>query len=724
MLENLNENQLKAVKNTEGPMLVLAGAGSGKTRVLTTRIAYLIKEKNVDYRNILAITFTNKAAQEMKDRVEGLLGIDTRSMWIGTFHSIGVRILRRGAEDLGYTSNFTIYDRADQKTLLKEVYKDLDLKSDHLPYNSALAAISGAKNKGLGPEDFGEFSAGTLREEAIERVYRLYEKKKLDYNAMDFDDLIMKSIEVLKTDEEARKYYQDRFEYIFVDEYQDTNTAQYEMVKILSEKHKNLCVVGDQDQSIYGWRGADIRNIIDFEKDFKDASLVILEENYRSRPSILNAANELIKNNSERKDKVLFSSREDGEKPAYKNFMSENEEARALAEKMKDLRSEGIAYSNMAVLYRTNGQSRVIEEEMVNYGIPYKVVGGLKFYDRKEIKDILAYLNLLVNPRDEISFTRVINEPKRGIGDKTLGTIQWEAEARGMSSLAYVMEDEPGLSARAKKGLEEFKDIIKKSKVILEEKDLFFAIKDIIGYTGLASALELEDTVEARSRLENIDSFLSSIASFVETNPDADLETYLASVSLMSDVDKTEEAAGVSLMTIHGAKGLEFPVVFVTGLEEGLFPSKFSIDEGNVEEERRLFYVAITRAEDRLYLSSASSRRVFGKMMSTRESRFIEELKDTIDYKEEEHSSYMTKTNTNPRDKSQNWDLNYLNYGLEERKKSLDDKKDSYKLGDKVEHKKFGVGTIINIEDKEILISFEGLGLKKLRSDIAPLKKL
>lgn len=726
MLKNLNERQHEAVVNTEGPMLVLAGAGSGKTRVLTTKIAYLIENKNIDFSRVLAITFTNKAAKEMKDRVEVLLKRDISSMWIGTFHSIGVRMLRRGAEKIGYTSNFTIYDRDDQKTLLKEIYKEMDFSDKVISYNSALASISKAKNEGVTPDEYWEVYGNDPKTMAMGRIFRSYESKKEIYNSFDFDDLIVKTIELLKTDEKTRLYYQDKFQYVFVDEYQDTNGAQYELTKILSGKHKNICVVGDNDQSIYGWRGADISNILNFENDFKGAKVVLLEENYRSTENILNAANKVIANNSERKDKNLWTSRATGEKPQYKEFSSENEEARAIVLKMKELREEGRPYSDMAVLYRTNAQSRVIEEELVYGGVPYVVIGGLKFYDRKEIKDIMAYLRVIVNPKDDISLKRVINEPKRGIGDASVNKL---AKAGASDSLAIgefikMPHALDILPSRARQGLEDFNAIITKSKEILEEKDLFFSISEIVKLTGIVSQLENEATIEARSRLENIDSFLSSIATYIELNPESTLEDYLSQVSLMSDTEKTDEKTGVSLMTIHSAKGLEYPVVFAGGLEDGLFPSKFSIDENNIEEERRLFYVAITRAEDLLYLSSARSRRVFGSLIGSTKSRFINELEDTIEY-EEERRDYVSNVKSNPRDKSQNWDLDYMKYSIQERKESLQKQQDEvYKLGDKVKHKKFGVGTIITIEGKELVISFEKAGLKKLRSDIAPLEIL
>lgn len=726
MLDRLNDKQHEAVVNTDGPMLVLAGAGSGKTRVLTSKIAYLIEKKNVDYGDILAITFTNKAAKEMKDRVEVLLNRDIKFMWIGTFHSIGVRILRRHADKLGYTSNFTIYDRDDQKTLLKEVYKELEISDKVLPYNGALSAISLAKNEGVGPDKYWEFYGNDPRSLAIGRVYRAYEYRKEDYNAFDFDDLIVKTLELLKKDEETRLYYQKKFKYVFVDEYQDTNGGQYELAKILSDYHKNICVVGDNDQSIYGWRGADISNILNFEKDYPGAHVVLLEQNYRSTEQILNAANRVISKNPDRKDKNLWTQRSDGDLPEYREFPSENDEARAIVQKIKDLREKGRAYRNMAILYRTNGQSRVLEEELVYGGVPYVVVGGLKFYDRKEIKDIMAYLRVIVNPRDDISLRRVINEPKRGIGDASIEKL---AQGAGLDRMAlgdFIMMPHAGqgLSSRAAKGLGDFTEIINKSREVLEEKDLFFAVKDIIGFTGISSQLENEGSVEARSRLENIESFISSIATYVDLNPEAGLEDYLAQVSLMSDADKTDEKLGVSLMTVHSAKGLEFPVVFIAGMEDGLFPSKYSIDEDNIEEERRLFYVAITRAEDMVYISSARSRRVFGSLTGASKSRFIEELEDTIDYKED-RSDYVVSSMGNPRDKSQNWDLDYMKYSISERKESLAQKQeDEFKLGDKVKHKKFGIGTIVTIDGNELVISFENQGIKKLRADIAPLERV
>lgn len=714
-------------------MLVLAGAGSGKTRVLTTRIAYLIKEKNVSPWSILAITFTNKAAAEMKDRVEQLLARDTKGMWIGTFHSIAVRILRMGAEKIGYNSNFTIYDRDDQLTLLKEVYKELEVSDKTFRPAAALSVISNAKNQGISPEDFVSFKGNDFRNLIYADIYQSYEDKKKAYNSFDFDDLIVRSIELLEKDQDILSYYQEKFRYIFVDEYQDTNSAQYKMIYLLSRKYENVCVVGDGDQSIYGWRGADISNILDFEEDFPGASTVLLEENYRSTQSILNAANVVIKQNQERKDKNLWTGRGEGERPVYQEFDGEEAEARDVVDKIVGLQEEGSSLSDMAILYRTNAQSRAFEEALVHKQLPYVVVGGLKFYDRKEIKDILAYLKILVNPSDEIALARIINEPKRGIGQVGFNNLLEAAAGESLSTVDYILRGGNPLTGRGQTGLEEFYQLLVDSKRALKEKSLSKAVKEIVELTGMVDLLRDENSIEANSRLENIDSFISSVVSYEEENPEDDLEAYLAGVSLMSDVDRTDDYRGaVNLMTIHSAKGLEYDTVFLTGAEEGLFPSKFSIDEDNIEEERRLFYVAVTRACDNLFISSSSYRRIYGNLVPASPSRFVEELGDTVD---RVSSGWKTSMGVAPglskREKRELTSLaqrSYLKKGLEARRQSLESAEDQdYKLGDKVRHKTFGEGTIVNIEEGEdltLLISFEGKGLKKLRASMAPLEKI
>ncbi len=736
MLKNLNNRQLEAVSNTEGAMLVLAGAGSGKTRVLTTKIAYLIKELGVDSGNILAITFTNKAAQEMKERVQKLLERPIDSMWIGTFHSIAVRVLRINAEKIGYTNNFTIYDRDDQRSLLKEVYSELDISDKVIKYSTAIANISKAKTEGVKPSEYWEVYGNDFMSQRIGQIYEIYESKKKEYNAFDFDDLIIKAIELLNSDAETLSYFQRKFKYVFVDEYQDTNKAQYEMVRLFSGYHENVCVVGDGDQSIYGWRGADISNILDFEEDFPGAKVVLLEENYRSTTGILDAANKVIKNNENRKEKNLWTSRTGGQKPIYKEVSSEDGEARAVVEWIDHLVYNGERLSDMAILYRTNAQSRQFEEALVHAQIPYIVVGGLKFYDRKEIKDLLAYLRIIVNPMDDISLKRIINEPKRGIGAAGLNKIEELAQSAGRSMLMHILAETPEsvLSGRAAAGLAEFKKIIQNAKTLLENKTLSEAVHEIVMLTGIPKDLKNEGTIESQTRLENIESFISSISSFEEENPDSDLEDYLASVSLMSDVDKTEETkSGINLMTIHSAKGLEYKTVFLTGIEEGLFPSRFSIDEDNVEEERRLFYVALTRAKDNLYLTSTTMRRTFGSLIPSKKSRFIEELGDSIEQEEyvlRNKYSGSTIKNYDSSNESTDWDKSYLKYDIDSRRKSIQSSaNEKYVMGEKVKHKKFGTGTIINVNKKddgtsELMISFENRGIKKLRSDLAPLERI
>ncbi|MDO5717433.1 MAG: UvrD-helicase domain-containing protein [Tissierellia bacterium] len=736
MLKNLNDRQLEAVTKTEGPMLILAGAGSGKTKVLTTKIAYLIDELGVDSGNILAITFTNKAAKEMKDRVQILLDRPVDSMWIGTFHSICVRILRRNAGKIGYDNNFTIYDRADQLTLLKEVYKEMELSDKVIKPSTAISKISKAKNEAVKPEEYTEIYGNDFLELKVEEIYSLYEEKKKDNNSFDFDDLIVKAIELLNKDEDTLKYYQNKFRYVFVDEYQDTNRTQYELVRLFSGQHGNICVVGDGDQSIYGWRGADINNILDFEKDFNGADLVLLEENYRSTSEILNAANKVIKKNSKRKDKNLWTSREGGKKPIYKEVSSEDGEARAIVEWIDHLVYNGENLSEMAILYRTNAQSRQFEEALVYAQIPYMVVGGLRFYDRKEIKDILAYLRIIVNPKDDISLKRIINEPKRGIGAASIEKLEQAAASEWISIMEFIEKEPDFLSGRAGKGVLEFKNIIDKSQDFLSENRLSDAVKKIIETSGMIDELKRENTIESKSRLENIESFISAIGSYESQNPGDGLDDYLASVSLMSDVDKTDESkGGVNLMTIHAAKGLEYKTIFLTGVEEGIFPSKFSMEEDNVEEERRLFYVAITRAKDNLYLTSTTLRRHFGSLMPSIKSRFIDELEDSIEFEEEilrntYSGSDVKKQFDGFKTIDREKERNYLKYDIEARRKNLKRvSKDDFKMGDKVKHKIFGIGTIINVKDAdngslELMISFEKKGLKKLRSDLAPIERL
>ncbi len=630
-LSTLNPMQRVAVETTEGPVLVVAGAGSGKTRVLTHRIAYLIKEKRVFPSNILAFTFTNKAAQEMKLRVGHLVGGDSNGMWMGTFHSICVRILRGDAEKIGYKSDFVIYDTSDQKVLVKECMKELNIDDKKIPVNSVLYRISGAKNDMLSPEAFADDVGDNYPDALVAKVYALYQRKIFKNNAMDFDDLIGNTLRLFDEDEEVLTYYQKKFRYVHVDEYQDTNKAQYELINYLASGSGNLCVVGDADQSIYGWRGADIRNIYEFEKDFERAKVIKLEQNYRSTKNILAVANAVIEKNLYRKDKHLWTENEDGDKIRYYRAPDEYSEGRFIVSEIKNLQeTEGRSYKDFAILYRTNAQSRVFEDVLLKSKIPYKIVGGLKFYERKEIKDIMAYMKMIQNPVDDVSFMRVVNVPKRGIGAKSIEKIAQHAIQNDLSMYqsAAILMNEEGFSKKATVGLKSFINFIDsytKQKTTITAHGIY---KGIVDDSGYVAELRLENTIESKSRIENIQEFETVIQEFEKMEEDKSLETFLAMTTLKSDVDGIEEEEqGILLMTLHSAKGLEFPVVFLVGLEEGIFPSSRSIDEEEgIEEERRLCYVGITRAEEVLYMSHAYQRNRFGRTEVNLPSRFLEDI--------------------------------------------------------------------------------------------------
>lgn len=728
-LSKLNDRQKEAVLHDKGPLLVVAGAGSGKTRVLTTSIAYLIKEKNVNPINILAITFTNKAANEMKERIADLLNEDVSYLWIGTFHSICARILRINIDKLGYNNNFTIYDTNDQKTLVKEILKDLDYKDDISP-KEALNIISSCKNKSISPDQFIKLNTFYTKQEQYYNIYKEYEKRKFEYNSLDFDDLILKTLDLFEQSEETLKYYRSKFEYVYVDEYQDTNKSQYELIKYIGKYHNNITVVGDADQSIYSFRGADINNILDFEKDFEDSKTIKLEQNYRSTPNILKAANKLIENNDERKDKNLWTSKDEGAQVLYKKSAVETEEARFVIDEINLLLNEGYNLKDIAILYRTNAQSRIFEEFLMKNLLDYRVVGGLKFYDRKEIKDLVAYLKVLVNPKDDISLKRIINEPKKGIGAKTLEKLENKAFKMGFSLTELVTDPSlfNELDGNLKKAcekfykpLEEIFDNYKKYKIV----DL---IEEVLKKSGYLKALEESYSVENRSRIDNINEFISSAAEYQNNNPEDDIYDYLENLSLLSDLDKTDEIEdSVSLMTIHSAKGLEFKVCFVVGMDEGLFPSKRSLDEGNIEEERRLCYVAITRAMEKLYLSSAEVRRQYGKPVYYRPSRFLTELEGSIrkidQDKTPSFTPYESKIKTNEdymRDKARE--------SVFKKNTVKDSSNLSFKVGDSIIHSKWGKGMIVQIkesdEGNELVVAFDKKGLKKLNQDYAPIKKV
>ena len=727
-LSNLNDKQKEAVLHEKGPLLVVAGAGSGKTRVLTTSISYLIKEKFVNPTNILAITFTNKAANEMKERISNLLNEDVSHLWIGTFHSICARILRMNINKIGYDNNFTIYDTNDQKTLVKEIIKDLNYKDEISP-KEALNVISFCKNKSISPEEFLNINTFYAKQEEYYKIYKNYEKKKFEYNSLDFDDLILKTLDLFAIDPDTLKYYQNKFEYVYVDEYQDTNKSQYELIKAIGKLHNNITVVGDADQSIYSFRGADINNILDFEEDFKNAKTIKLEQNYRSTSNIINVANKLIRNNTERKDKNLWTSQNDGSEVLYKKSSVESEEGKFVIDEINSLLNDGYKLKDMAILYRMNAQSRIFEEYLMKNLLDYKVVGGLKFYDRKEIKDLISYLKVLVNPKDDISLKRIINEPKKGIGNKTIENLEKEASKLGFSLTELVCDPSlfSNLPTKLKTSCEKFYNPL--SEIFDNYKDykIVDLIEEVLDKSGYIKALEESYSVENRSRIDNLNEFISSAAEYESNNPEDNIHDYLENLSLLSDLDKTEESDdSISLMTIHSAKGLEFKVCFVVGMDDGLFPSKRSIDEGNIEEERRLCYVAITRAMEKLYLSSAEIRRQFGQAVYYKPSRFLSEIKSSIKQIDQDKTSAyspyvkMRSNEAYMRDKARESVL--------KKNTVKQSSKEEFSIGDKIVHTKWGEGMIVQIkksdDGNELVVAFDKKGLKKLNQDYAPIKRI
>lgn len=729
-LSKLNDMQREAVITTEGPLLILAGAGSGKTRVLTHRIAYLLDVKRVFPSKILAITFTNKAAKEMRVRVNHLVGDVSNGMWIGTFHSICVRILRRYAEEIGYGSDFVIYDTTDQKTLVKQCMKELNINDKQTTHRSIISKISEAKNVMIGPEKFEELYSGDYSFKEAIRVYHLYQKKLKENNAMDFDDLILKAIEVLSVSPAAKEYYQMRFQYVLVDEYQDTNKAQYILVKTISDLYKNLCVVGDLDQSIYGWRGADIRNIKDFEKDYKQARTIKLEQNYRSTEVILNAANSVIKNNINRKDKKLWTDNKDGESICYYQAQNEYDEAAFVAGKMIDgVNNHHNSYSDYAVLYRTNAQSRVFEDAFRKANIPYKMYGGLKFYDRKEIKDMIAYLRVIQNKQDEIGLQRILNVPKRGIGGKTIEKL---FEIKGDDNTLYsaIVEsvERNEFSKKVNKNLNEFVDIVENLTELKQKIGVTEILEKVMNETGYLKLLKEENTIESLSRLDNLKELVSATTEFERSSETGLLEDFLAEVSLQADIDGLveDELNSAVMMTLHSAKGLEFPNVFLVGVEENIFPSFRSIEDSEaLEEERRLAYVGITRAEKKLFISHAIMRTQYGKTKLNKVSRFIEEIpkeffenKQVIATRKKSPVSFgMTMDTLKQKAKEE---------GVLDSTAIKEFPSEKLKPGVKVKHKIFGVGTIITKTgdgmEAVLTIAFDNKGIKKLQLGYAPLE--
>lgn len=732
-LNGLNDRQREAVLHTDGSLLILAGAGSGKTKVVTHKIAYLIEEKGIFPGNILAITFTNKAAAEMKDRVARTLSDSVENMWMGTFHSICVRILRRDIDKIGYNRSFTIYDRDDQITLVKECIKERNLNKDTYKESSVLSQISKLKDEIVDPNEFINNNYKDFYLRNIGELYALYQEKLKQYNALDFDDLIIKTVELLRNDPTVLDYYQRRFKYVFVDEYQDTNKVQYELVKLLSDKYRNICVVGDPDQSIYSWRNADITNILNFEKDFKGATTIMLEQNYRSTQKILDLANRVIKNNSERKDKNLWTDNQEGEPIRYEEMSDSEDEALFVGSKIDELIKDGFNLSDIAILYRTNAQSRSFEDCFMRKNIPYKIVGGLKFYDRKEIKDIVAYLKVLENPLDNISLKRIINVPKRGIGNATIDKLD-EIALRNNDSIYGVLlslDSIDELNGRAKNSLKPFMDMMSMLMAKKETMGIKDFIEEVINSTGYIKELEKENTIESQTRIDNIKEFVSVAIDFEMRMGESDLEEFLANVALLSDVDKTSDSTNVvTMMTVHSAKGLEFPVVFLVGMEEGLFPITRSLEsESELEEERRLCYVAVTRAERLLYITNAKIRTIYGNVNYTLPSRFIAEMGDGIEKREREglrEQLVSVKDLTAKKETFKKETFMGNSFTIQAKPKPITDVNQEVNIGDKVKHKKFGIGTIVQVKDrdndKELVISFDGQGLKRLLLSIAPIE--
>ena len=764
--DKLNEPQREAVYHTDGPLLILAGAGSGKTRVLTHRIAYLIGERGVNAWNILAITFTNKAAEEMRQRVDNLVGFGAESVWVSTFHSACVRILRRFIDRLGYENHFTIYDTDDQKTLIKEVCRKVDVDTKVFKERSLLSAISSAKNEMILPDEFELNAGGDFAKMKIAKVYREYEAQMKANNALDFDDLLVKTVQLLQTQPDVLESYQERFRYIMVDEYQDTNTVQFQLVSLLAGKYKNLCVVGDDDQSIYKFRGANIRNILDFEHEFPDAKVIKLEQNYRSTGNILNAANSVIANNRGRKEKSLWTENGEGELIRLRQFDTAFDEADFIGEDIKSAVRQGGSYNDSAVLYRTNAQSRLLEEKFIAMNIPYKIVGGVNFYARREIKDLLAYLKTIDNGRDDVAVRRIINVPKRGIGLTTINRIQESATERGIGFYEALLA--PGLIAgvgRSATKLDSFAALIEYFKTLAEEMNITDLLQEVIEKTGYIESLENEDKEEAKTRKENIDELISKAATYEESCQDKDekatLSGFLEEVALVADIDSLDEDQEyVVLMTLHSAKGLEFPRVYLAGMEDGLFPGYMSINAGDreeLEEERRLCYVGITRAEQELTLTSARRRMVHGETQYNPMSRFVKEipreLLDTGNKKFTQETEMPAQQNTYARAREAFRAQAFAgalggmtpakNQGVgkpltgSQALASLQKGSQlaaggngplGYEVGDRVRHVKFGEGTVTDIKeggrDHEVTIEFDSVGTRKMFAKFAKLVKV
>lgn len=781
MYPRLNPMQRLAVRRTEGPLLVLAGAGSGKTTVLTRRVAHIIQygdrfddsappflhteaeaeemikaagasptpgllpepwcsklEGRGAYPgSILAITFTNKAAKEMKERIFALLGDTAQAVWVSTFHSACVRILRRDAERIGYTRSFVIYDDTDQLTVIKDCLKVLNFNEKYFPPKEVRAAIGRLKDALKSPQDYAREVHGQFREEQMARLYARYEESLKKNNAMDFDDLLNKTLELFYLAPDVLEYYRSKFRYVLVDEYQDTNFAQYMLIKLISDKHRNLCVVGDDDQSIYRWRGADIRNILEFEKDFPNTRVVKLEENYRSQGNILEAANEVIRNNLGRKEKRLWTQKDAGEPIRLFKAMDERMEAELICMEIKAHIARGGRAGDCAVLYRMNAQSRSLEEAMVQYGIPYSIYGGLRFYDRKEIKDILSYLRLVDNPADDVSLRRIINIPRRGIGDTTVAQLTDAGTQTGESIFSILLEPEahPILSSRILSKVQEFTALISRLIAMKEILPLAEFVRRLLLETGYQASLEAEKTVEAEGRLENILELISAAQAFEDMNPEGTLTDFLQNIALVSDIDRLEEGQSVlTMMTLHSAKGLEFPIVFLTGLEEGLFPHSRAFEsEEELEEERRLCYVGITRAQRQLYLTHTMHRTLYGNTRSNLPSRFLREIPKHLLAADMPRSAGAVKTPLSPAPSPQQSGTPINRFGIGAGRGTAEAAAGSgeaprFALGEKVYHSKFGNGTVVAAEgegsNRTVKVAFIQGGIRSFLADLAPLKRI
>ena len=741
--DSLNEQQKLGVFTTEGPVLILAGAGSGKTRVLTHRVAYLIEEKGVAPYHIMAITFTNKAAGEMRERIDSMIGMGSESIWVSTFHSSCVRILRRFADRLGYANSFTIYDTDDSKTLMKDICKRLEIDTKIYKEKTFLNVITSAKNELISPEEFAQNAAGDFNKTRQAQVYREYQARLKANNAMDFDDLIMKTVELLKFDTEVRNFYQEKFHYIMVDEYQDTNTAQFELVRLLASGRENLCVVGDDDQSIYKFRGANIYNILNFEKHYPNATVIKLEQNYRSTANILNAANGVIANNQGRKEKRLWTEAGDGEKIYFQQFESAYEEADFIARDIAArVRRGEYQYGDCAILYRTNGQSRMLEEKLIMSGIPYKIVGGVNFYARREVKDLLSYMKVVDNAQDDLAVQRIINVPKRGIGATSIGKASDYAYHMGLNLFeALEKADEIPTLGRAAGKIAPFVELIHHFRSVCANEGVAALLQEIIDETGYVEELKLEGTDEAKARIENIDELITKVVSYEQEAEEPSLSGFLEEVALVADIDSlADDGSYVVLMTLHSAKGLEFPNVYLSGMEDGLFPSYMSITADNseeeIEEERRLCYVGITRAKQHLSITGARMRMIRGETQFHGISRFVKEIPQELiqgnTWEPKPRDEFLGERPISNRQKMQKMKKTPLaaqtyqaakDFGTKIQKNSLD-----YGEGDRVKHIKFGEGTVVQINDGgrdfEVTVEFDGAGRKKMFASFAKLQKV